>query len=213
MCVLFIWFGFFVLCVCVLCLCFPNFPWESFLLWPTDLEACGLVCQYLEIFLLSVFNFYFDSIVVRAHIPYDFYSSHFFLEVCFITQDIFCMFCGLLRGMCILPSLGRVSSKFNCITLVGGYFSGFRVLCWQFSSQNSDNMNFSSFVIISQVPELLFIPFFSVCFLSVAWNRDYFTSSFPMWMPFISFSCQLLWPKRPIHELLRNKRIPIWGIE
>lgn len=154
----FIWFGSFVFCFLL-----SNFPWEFFLLWPMDyLEVCGLVCQYLEIFLLSVFNFYFDSIVVRAHIPYDFYSFHF-LEVCFITQDIFCVcFVGSWKEYVLCCCGVERLLNVSCVTLVGECFHRVQVLCWQFSTQNSNDTNVRSFLIISQVPELLFIFFQSI---------------------------------------------------
>lgn len=51
----------------------------------------------------------------------------------------------------------------------------------------SNDMNVRCFMIIPQVPELLFF-LYSVYFLSVVQNRHDFTVFFLMWMTFISFS-------------------------
>ena len=36
---------------------------------------------------------------------------------------------------------------------------------------------------------------FSIYKIILSANRDHFTSSFPIWMPFISFSCLIQWPE------------------
>lgn len=144
---------------------FFNFPWEFFF-DPWIIWKCDIYFPSIQRFFsyLSVIDFSFNSIRMRTHILYDFNYFKFWRFIlclriyfayveCVLCYCVFCYHwseCSVSVASCWLMDI----------------FTGCRVLCWQFSFQDSNDMDVRFFIIILQLPELLFI-FFQSVFLVV----------------------------------------------